>query len=191
MEKRLYKSSTNKILAGVCGGIGEYFDVDPVLVRVVWVISAFFGGAGILAYIIAAIVIPSREDRYGGRTYESTYRPAASSQSKSQHGGTASAGTSPQEAQDGQEGSPEGQEASYDSREGMPAGGQETDSEIRYSRSGSDTNGRMLGGIILVVLGGIFLMRELMPWIDGGLIVAACFIAMGIYFLVRKNGEQQ
>ena len=57
-NKRLYKSSANYMLCGVCGGIAEYFDIDPTLVRLAWVILTCFGGAGIWAYIIAAIVIP-------------------------------------------------------------------------------------------------------------------------------------
>ena len=57
-NKRLYKSSVNCMLCGVCGGIAEYFDIDPTLVRLAWVVLTFFGGSGILAYIIAAIIIP-------------------------------------------------------------------------------------------------------------------------------------
>lgn len=57
-NKRLYKSSVNCMLCGVCGGIAEYFDIDPTLVRLAWVILTCFGGAGIWAYIIAAIIIP-------------------------------------------------------------------------------------------------------------------------------------
>ena len=60
MEKRLYKSNENKMLDGVCGGIAEYFDVDPTLVRLAWVILGFCGGMGLWAYIIAAIIIPQR-----------------------------------------------------------------------------------------------------------------------------------
>jgi phage shock protein C len=56
--KRLLRSKNNKIIAGVCGGIGEYFNVDPVLIRLIWVIITLMGGAGILAYIIAWIIIP-------------------------------------------------------------------------------------------------------------------------------------
>ena len=59
-DKRLYKSSENSMLCGVCGGIAEYFDIDPTLVRLAWVILTCFGGAGIWAYIIAAIIIPNR-----------------------------------------------------------------------------------------------------------------------------------
>lgn len=55
-NKKLYKSSVNRMLCGVCGGIAEYFNIDPTLVRLVWVIITLMGGAGILAYIIAAII---------------------------------------------------------------------------------------------------------------------------------------
>ena len=60
MNKRLYKSNENKMVCGVCGGIAEYFDIDPTLVRLGWVLFCALGGSGILAYIIAAIVIPGR-----------------------------------------------------------------------------------------------------------------------------------
>ena len=56
--KRLYKSSTDRKLAGVCAGIAEYFDIDPTVVRLAWVVFFLAGGSGVLSYIIAAIVIP-------------------------------------------------------------------------------------------------------------------------------------
>jgi len=56
--KRLYRSGKDKILGGVCGGIGEYLGVDPVLIRLIWVIGALAWGAGIFAYLIAWIIIP-------------------------------------------------------------------------------------------------------------------------------------
>lgn len=56
--KRLYRSGKDKILGGVCGGIGEYLGVDPVIIRFLWVIASFAWGFGILAYIIAWIIIP-------------------------------------------------------------------------------------------------------------------------------------
>ncbi len=61
MAKRLYRSATNRMIWGVCGGLAEYFDIDPVLVRVIFVILALgSGGVGILLYIVLAIVTPSR-----------------------------------------------------------------------------------------------------------------------------------
>lgn len=58
--KKLYRSRENAMLAGVCGGIGEYFDIDPTIVRLAWVILGFCGGVGLWAYIIAAVIIPQR-----------------------------------------------------------------------------------------------------------------------------------
>ena len=59
--KKLYRSDENKMLAGVCGGIAEYFGVDPTLIRLAWVVFSLLGGSGLLAYILAAIIIP-RDD---------------------------------------------------------------------------------------------------------------------------------
>ena len=59
--KKLYRSDENKMLAGVCGGIAEYFGVDPTLIRLAWVVFSLLGGSGLLAYILAEIIIP-RDD---------------------------------------------------------------------------------------------------------------------------------
>ncbi len=56
--KHLSKSRKNKMFTGVCGGIAEYFDVDPVLVRIIFIVFTIFGGFAVLAYIIGAIIIP-------------------------------------------------------------------------------------------------------------------------------------
>lgn len=58
MKKRLYKSRTDKKVCGVCGGIASYFDVDPTVIRLIWVIFTLAGGSGLIAYIIAAIIMP-------------------------------------------------------------------------------------------------------------------------------------
>ena len=59
--KKLYRSKDDRMLAGVCGGIGEYLDIDPTVVRILWIVSAVFGGVGILVYLLCAIVIPDKE----------------------------------------------------------------------------------------------------------------------------------
>lgn len=56
--KRLMRSSRDKKIAGVCGGLAEYFDIDPTIIRVVWLLAIFLGGTGILAYVILWIVLP-------------------------------------------------------------------------------------------------------------------------------------
>ncbi len=62
MEKRLYKSNTNKMIDGVCAGLAEYFNLDPTLVRLAAVLFCALGGSGILAYIVAAIIIPRKTE---------------------------------------------------------------------------------------------------------------------------------
>ena len=56
--KKLYKSQYDRKLCGVCGGIAEYFDIDPTVVRLIWVLLVLCAGTGVLAYIIAALVMP-------------------------------------------------------------------------------------------------------------------------------------
>ncbi|WP_292475108.1 PspC domain-containing protein [Methanosphaera sp.] len=62
VEKKLYRSEKNRMIAGVCGGLAEYFDVDPVVVRLLWVVFTFFIGSGILLYILACIIMPNEKD---------------------------------------------------------------------------------------------------------------------------------
>jgi phage shock protein C len=58
MTKRLQRSRTERMIAGVCGGVAEYFDVDPTLVRLIWVAITVMAGAGILLYLIMWVVMP-------------------------------------------------------------------------------------------------------------------------------------
>lgn len=57
-KKRIFRSRDNVVLAGICGGLGEYFNIDPTIVRLAWVIFTLLGGAGIIAYIIALFIVP-------------------------------------------------------------------------------------------------------------------------------------
>lgn len=60
--KRLYRSLSNRMLCGVCGGLGEYFNIDPTLIRLLAAVIALFScSAGVVAYIIAAIIIPEEK----------------------------------------------------------------------------------------------------------------------------------
>ena len=58
MEKKLYRSKSDKKLAGVCGGLSKYLNIDVTLIRVIWALVCACAGTGLLAYIICAIVIP-------------------------------------------------------------------------------------------------------------------------------------
>lgn len=60
MEKRLYRNTSDKMLAGVCSGVADYFNLDPTLVRLGVVVLCAAAGGGLLAYIVAAIIIPEK-----------------------------------------------------------------------------------------------------------------------------------
>ena len=72
-EKRLYKSENNKVIAGVCGGLGEYLGIDPVVLRIIMVVLIFCHGAGLLIYLIAWICMPKRKaEGYDYNSYQHT-----------------------------------------------------------------------------------------------------------------------
>ena len=70
MEKKLYRSRSDKKLVGVCGGLAKYFGLDPVLVRVLWAVVSIFYGAGVLAYIVCAFLIPEEPEYIEGEKVE-------------------------------------------------------------------------------------------------------------------------
>ena len=63
MEKKLYRSRQNRMLGGVCGGIGEYLNLDPTVIRLLWVLFSFMGGSGLLAYLICLVIIPEHPEQ--------------------------------------------------------------------------------------------------------------------------------
>jgi len=65
---RLYKSNKDKVFEGVCGGLGEYFNIDPVIIRLLWLVLVVFGGTGILAYLIAMFIIPRNPENQSGES---------------------------------------------------------------------------------------------------------------------------
>lgn len=60
--KKLYKKEEGKKIAGVCGGLAEYLNMDPTIIRLIWALCFFLGGSGLLLYIVAALVIPNESD---------------------------------------------------------------------------------------------------------------------------------
>jgi phage shock protein PspC (stress-responsive transcriptional regulator) len=70
MKKKLYRSEKDHMIAGVCGGIAEYFDVDATLVRLLTGLSVILGGAGVVAYIIAWIIIPKNPEQFSDDKFD-------------------------------------------------------------------------------------------------------------------------
>ncbi|MEW6610204.1 MAG: PspC domain-containing protein [Patescibacteria group bacterium] len=89
MSSKLYRSRENRMIAGVCGGLGEYFQIDPVLIRVLFVMAALWGGIGFLCYLVMWIVILEEplplEERMKRSSFES--KPATSVSARGHEGG--------------------------------------------------------------------------------------------------------
>jgi phage shock protein C len=75
-DKKLYKSNNNKVIGGVCGGLGEYLGIDPVILRIIAVVLIFCHGVGLILYLIAwicmpkqAVYAPGGQQEYGGQQY--------------------------------------------------------------------------------------------------------------------------
>ena len=62
MQKRLYRVEQGKKICGVCGGLAEYLNIDPTVVRLAWALIGLCGGAGIVAYIVAALIMPEKNE---------------------------------------------------------------------------------------------------------------------------------
>ena len=123
-EHRLYRSKTDSMVGGVCGGLGKYFGIDPTLVRLVFVLLVVFGGGGVLLYIILWIVIPLE-----GRA------PATSQETIQQN--------------------------AQDLAERAREFGKGIETSIGDPARSSTRNGGLWFGLILILLGGMFLVENL------------------------------
>lgn len=89
MYKKLYRSIKDKMIGGVAGGLSQYFDIDPTIVRVLFVLSLFLGGAGIIAYIILWIVVPEEPFVFNMPPSSATSESGSSNESKKESDETA------------------------------------------------------------------------------------------------------
>ena len=62
MQKKLYRSMSNRKISGVCAGFAEYFNIDPTIVRIIWAVTSLFAFAGVVAYFVCALIIPEKPD---------------------------------------------------------------------------------------------------------------------------------
>tara|TARA_Y100000766_G_C18844511_1_gene574987 strand:+ start:1042 stop:1230 length:189 start_codon:yes stop_codon:yes gene_type:complete len=60
MKKRLYRNTQDKVVFGICSGLGDYFNIDPVFIRITWLLTLIFYGTGIIAYILGYFLIPTK-----------------------------------------------------------------------------------------------------------------------------------
>lgn len=142
MNQKLYRSRTNKVLGGVCGGLGEYFNLDPVLIRVVFVILTFIHGIGILLYIIMLVIVPQKPFDWTVHT-----------------------------------------ETPPSDKPSTPSSTDQPKPEFSIQPTKEPSKGKFVAGIVLVLLGLIFLFDNLFPQLDFHDFLPLVLIVIGISLL--------
>jgi phage shock protein C len=174
MDDRLYRSSDDRMIGGVAGGIAEHWDLDPSAVRIVWALLILFsGGLFLLLYLIMWIVVP--EDDGTMRAHDAAWTAGA----------TTTPGTAPAAGADAAATvaatREEARRARHAARQARRAA----------RRERGDPSVAIVGGAILIVLGGLFLLHELVPSIDVGALWPLLLIGLGIAVLVLGFSRDQ
>jgi phage shock protein C len=159
--KRFYRSSTDRKLGGVSAGIAEYFNMDPLLIRLLFIILVVAGGSGVLIYIILWIVTPENPDR---RTSYTQHAGAGNSSFEAPAGSGYTAGEPTGDSEN---------PVNQPSNQAMPP-----DPQTRERNKGS-----LIGGLVLITLGGLFLAEELIPRVNFGDLWPVILIVIGLGLL--------
>ncbi len=160
--KRLYRSQTDRKFAGVAGGLAEYFVMDPLLIRLAFVVLTLAGGGGVLIYIILWIVTPENPLRIKVQPGPQTDVP---------HSSETSAGSS-------------GEGYSYAAPD--PSGTTFTDSgQPAPAPPVRKQQGSLIGGLVLITVGALFLADEMIPQVNFGDLWPVILIVIGIGLLIN------
>lgn len=199
MAERLYRSRDDRMLAGVAAGVAEALDADPSLIRIAWALLAIFtGGIAFVVYIVMAIIVPEAPARWDLQPPEPPEPPvppvAAVAPVAAPGSGEPGVGSVP-EAEPGAPGIPPAAPSGSGWAGPAPvetpspsywAGEEDARRAARRARrEGRDpTRGGLVIGIILIVLGGVFLIRQVVPWFDWHVWWPIGLIALGGLLLV-------
>ena len=151
--KRFYRNTIDKKIAGVAGGLADYFDIDPLLARLIFVILALAGGGGVLIYIILWIVTPERPFELNQTQNNSTM---------------------------------ENQQSSY----GDPKSPEQTH-QHKSNHPEHKNRGNLIGGLVLITLGILFLADEFIPNINFGDLWPIILIVIGAGLLINSFGRRK
>lgn len=160
-KKKLHKSSTDKALAGVCGGIGEYFGIDSVIVRLLFVLLCLGAGSGLLIYIVCALIMPDERKATESMNIYTDYTVRDEF----------------------------GQETYYQDRAANYDGSYSADYNAYGSApQGKDRRGgnRSLG-IVLIGVAAVILLKYFIPRIPSALIAAGILLGLGCFFVFKKK----
>ncbi len=155
--KRLYRSRTDRVIGGVAGGLAEYMNIDPIIIRIILVVLAFAGaGFVIFLYILGWVIIPEAPG-VGSHSHRSDSSP---------------------------------KDAGQDLREKVNKVAHEfRETTERYTNRKAGSNGQMIGGSILLVIGGLFLLNNVLGYDVWTRFWPLILIVIGIMLLVRGDGN--
>jgi len=156
MYKKLYRSNTDKMIGGVSGGIAEYFEIDPTIVRILFVLAVFFGGGGLIAYIILWIIVPEKPYVFPGSQQTQTENQSNFTQQQ-----------------------PESEAKNHNSSANEEPFNYAAFQQKQKSNTGS------VAGIVLIVIGGLFLLNNFIPRFNFGDFWPFILIAVGIALLLN------
>ena len=187
--RRLYRSRTDRVLTGIAGGMADYLEVDPTIVRILWVLATIFtGGLVLLLYIVLAFVIPVNPYQ-GGPAPAGAWGAGYAAGT----GAPAQAGWAQTAPASGATGAGPASGAAYATgyaAGGAPAWNPAWNAEYERSRAArTERPGRagLIIGSVLIVFGVIALADVVIPgWLSGGLVIPGLFVALGVGLLVAS-----
>ncbi|PID94281.1 MAG: hypothetical protein CSA95_03700 [Bacteroidetes bacterium] len=157
-DKRFYRSIRHRVIGGICGGLGNYFMIDPVIIRILFIILTFAGGGGLLIYIILWILVPEELPHF-----TQNHRNYSTHKSTSFNTNTMNTENAP-----------------YEEMESTPSGNNTP------KKSPEKNNGTLIAGIMLIVLGCMFLMDRFIPHISFGDLWPLILVVIGA-ILIYEN----
>lgn len=158
MYKKLYRSNTDKMIGGVSGGIAEYFEIDPTIVRILFVLAVFFGGGGLIAYIILWIIVPEKPYVFPGMNQTKQENQSSFSQSS---------------------------QANESNEYTSATNGEPFNYAAYQQKQKSNTNS--VAGIVLIVIGALFLLNNFIPRFNFSDFWPFILIAVGIGLILNAK----
>lgn len=198
MERRLHRSRRDNIIAGVAGGLAEYFEIDATLIRLVWLLLVLAGGSGLFLYLVAWVIIPAEPGTGGTRPFQSAeaMRDAVVAQAKSAEEWLKARIGSHRHAAP-PDGRPEGEQpvgelpAAPDPPSGQRGGPSGRPDGSGLSPEKEAAGRQRLGGLLLIAVGAILIFRNYFSWVDVGQWWPVLLVGVGLLMIVRGLGERR
>ncbi|MEW6622392.1 MAG: PspC domain-containing protein [Bacillota bacterium] len=168
-RQKLYRSRTDNVIGGVCGGLARHLDIDSAIIRLLLVLAALMGGSGVIFYIIAWVIIPMEPEQVkAGYAQEKVLIQATDPVSSENVEGIEST-----EADDSNAGSSKASEV------------KQQEDDRKQSETQNTNSGKTLG-IILIGVGLILFLNMWFPYVEWRKLWPAVLVLGGIYLLIKK-----